>query len=534
MGKGFLAGAVMGTAVSILGAGVVAVVVGPPERQPASPEVATDTTAPSIAEPDAPGAPGVSAPEVSEAETMEKPSAPVPDVLPENAPVASDAPPAPEDPEPEAAPSRMAPTTPATSRDEPAAPAAPSSEPAPLAETGDTPPETVTELTPPLEPVEPDEAPSVGDVALGEVPKRAETASPAVAGAESAPVESSSDTPPEMVTAVDAPETPAAPETGTPDARIDMAAPDRAEATAPIAPASDVTPDLATVTPEPPLPAQRPEAPDTVSPVEDAPAPPEPEVQGAESAQETASARPAIGTPARSLLERDSASSSRLPSIGDTPEDTEAAPEAEAQDKPPLERFAADVDVAADEPRMAIVLIDDGVGPLGPDTVGEFPFPVSFAISPSHPDPAAAARGYRGRGFEVLAVAGAPEGAQASDVEVSLGGALDAVPEAVAVLEDPDMGLQASRAVSEQAAQILLASGHGLLMLPNGLNTGQALALREGVPSATVFRDFDGEGQDPRVMRRFLDQAAFKARQEGAVVMMGRLRADTVSALLLW
>ena len=35
----------------------------------------------------------------------------------------------------------------------------------------------------------------------------------------------------------------------------------------------------------------------------------------------------------------------------------------------------------------------------------------------------AAARGYRGRGFEVLAVAGAPEGAQASDVEVSLGGA---------------------------------------------------------------------------------------------------------------
>ena len=71
-------------------------------------------------------------------------------------------------------------------------------------------------------------------------------------------------------------------------------------------------------------------------------------------------------------------------------------------------------------------------------------------------------------------------------------------------------------------------------MLPKGLNTGQALALREGVPSATVFRDFDGEGQDPRVMRRFLDQAAFKARQEGPVVMLGRLRADTVSALLLW
>lgn len=530
MGKGFLAGAVMGTAVSILGAGVVAVVVGPPERQPVTPEVTAGPTAPSVDEPDAPSG---AAPGEDVAGIGETSPAPVPDALPETAPVATEAPPSPEDPEPVAdeAPARIAPNAPATSRNEPDAPTAPALEPAPLAEAGDTPPEAVTELAPPVGPVAPDEAPTVGDVTLGEAPKRAETAAPGVAGPENAPVESTSDTPPQTVTDLDAPETPPAPETGIPDERIEMAAPDRPETMAPRAPASEATPELATATPEPPLPAQRAEEPDTGAPVEDAPATPEP---GSDSAQETASARPTIGTPARSLLDRDSASSSRLPSIGDTSEDTEAAPEAGAQDKPPLERFAADVDVPADEPRMAIVLIDDGVGPLGPDTVGEFPFPVSFAISPSHPDPVAAARGYRAKGFEVLALAGAPEGAQASDVEVSLGGALDAVPEAVAVLEDPDMGLQASRAVSEQAAQILLASGHGLLMLPNGLNTGQALALREGVPSATVFRDFDGEGQDPRVMRRFLDQAAFKARQEGAVVMMGRLRADTVSALLLW
>lgn len=54
------------------------------------------------------------------------------------------------------------------------------------------------------------------------------------------------------------------------------------------------------------------------------------------------------------------------------------------------------------------------------------------------------------------------------------------------------------------------------------------------MPSATVFRDFDSADQTPTVIRRFLDQAAFRAGQEGGVIMMGRLRADTISALILW
>ena len=66
------------------------------------------------------------------------------------------------------------------------------------------------------------------------------------------------------------------------------------------------------------------------------------------------------------------------------------------------------------------------------------------------------------------------------------------------------------------------------------MNTAQKLALRNGVPALPVFRDFDGAGQTPTVMRRFLDQAAFRARQEGGVIMLGRVRPDTISALLLW
>ena len=105
------------------------------------------------------------------------------------------------------------------------------------------------------------------------------------------------------------------------------------------------------------------------------------------------------------------------------------------------------------------------------------------------------------------------------------------MPEAVAVLEGDAGGLQESREVSDQVARILADSGHGLVLYPQGLNTGQAIAARAGVPAATLFRDFDSKGQTATVIRRFLDQAAFK---EGSVIMLGRLRPETISALLIW
>ncbi len=241
---------------------------------------------------------------------------------------------------------------------------------------------------------------------------------------------------------------------------------------------------------------------------------------------------PTVGKPARSLIGR-----------GPEPlDDPEPQPEIVEGLTPvgaltadsPLIRFAATVEAPAGVPRMAVVLVDDGSGPLGPSALQSFPFPVSFAIAPSHPDAAGAAKGYRDLGFEVLVLGDLPEGAQASDVEVTISGILDAVPQAVAVLEAPGGSLQENRAIAGQVASYLAGSGHGLVMQPKGLNTAQKLALKDGVPAVTIFRDFDGEGQDATVIRRTLDQAAFRARQEGGVVMMGRLRADTITALVLW
>ncbi|MBU2941695.1 divergent polysaccharide deacetylase family protein [Shimia thalassica] len=224
--------------------------------------------------------------------------------------------------------------------------------------------------------------------------------------------------------------------------------------------------------------------------------------------------------------------SSRLPTVSDAGEGADAVEEM-AKTRPfdvNAEPFEAD----PGKPVMSIVLIDDGTANIDVQALGSFPYPLSFAVNTLAPDVADRVAQYRGMGFEVLAMIDLPAGAAAGDVEVALDAHLSAIPEAVGVLEGVADGLQGSKVVSDQTRAVLLGSGHGLVMFPKGLNTAQKLASRDGVPAATVFRDFDGKGQNATVIRRFLDQAAFKAGQEGGVIMVGRVRDETVSALLLW
>lgn len=218
----------------------------------------------------------------------------------------------------------------------------------------------------------------------------------------------------------------------------------------------------------------------------------------------------------------------RLPTVADEDGRDETGP-------PPLEKFAAAFENPEDKPLMSIVLIDDGSSPISLEALADFPYPISYAIDADWSGAAKAAREYRMAGLEVVAMADLPPGAGAADTEVAMQAYLEAVPEAVAVMEGTDTGLQGNRAAVEQLIPILEESGHGLLLFSDGLDTAQKLVSREGVPAVTIFRDFDGEGQTATVIRRFLDQAAFKAGQEEpGVVMVGRLRAETVSALLLW
>ncbi len=229
----------------------------------------------------------------------------------------------------------------------------------------------------------------------------------------------------------------------------------------------------------------------------------------------------------------------RLPSLGSQPEQPAPDPaESEvppAADLPAIAAYAAEFDNPEGKPLMSIVLIDDGTSPIGLDALEAFPYPLSFAVDAAWPGASDAMRRYRDAGFEVLAIADLPAGATARDTETTIQTVEASVPEAVAILEGTGAGLQISRESSEQLAPILMASGRGLVLYSKGLETAPKLIAREGVPVATVFRDFDSNGQSATVIRRFLDQAAFKStRDEGGVIMLGRLRADTISALLLW
>lgn len=229
---------------------------------------------------------------------------------------------------------------------------------------------------------------------------------------------------------------------------------------------------------------------------------------------------PRIGTPVVPLTERDK-----------TQEFAQAGPQ--PQDKPPFLAFAEPFANPEDRPLMSIVLIDDA-GAVGAEALAEFPYPLSFAIDPDDPEAAAKMAARRAAGFEVLMLADLPRAATPQDAETALEVWRGNLPEAVAILEGVDTGVQGNRPLADQVAAMAASAGYGLVTQNSGLNTVQKLALRDGVPAGVVFRDFDGAGQNPRAIRRFLDQAAFRAGQEGAVIMLGRLRPDTISALLLW
>lgn len=199
----------------------------------------------------------------------------------------------------------------------------------------------------------------------------------------------------------------------------------------------------------------------------------------------------------------------------------------------PFEANAQSYIAQGERPLMSIVLIDDE-GAIGAEALVEFPYPLTFAIDPRDPNAAKKMRARRAAGFEVLILADLPREAAPQDAETALAVWMEQLPQAVGFLEGVETGYQGNRPLADQMVAGIQAAGYGMVTQNSGLNTVQKLALRDGVPSGVVFRDFDGAGQNPRAIRRFLDQAAFRARQEGAVIMLGRLRPETISALLLW
>lgn len=185
----------------------------------------------------------------------------------------------------------------------------------------------------------------------------------------------------------------------------------------------------------------------------------------------------------------------------------------------------------SDLPRLSVVFLDDGSMPGGPDVLAAYSAPVSVAIDPWFEGAADLAAAYRAEGIEVLVRLDLMQGTDPRDVEAALAVAFAAIPEAVGVLlvdstaGDPAMA---------QLMAILGAEGRGLVAVPQGLNRAMRAASVSQVPAALIYRELDAEEQDATTIRRLLDQAAFRARQESGVVLLARVRPETLSAMLLW
>lgn len=207
--------------------------------------------------------------------------------------------------------------------------------------------------------------------------------------------------------------------------------------------------------------------------------------------------------------------------------------EPSAATEPALIEYAAEFNNTNGLPLLSIILIDDGSMVNAAAALRGSPFPVSVALDPSGPDAAARMGEYRAAGIEVLAVAKLPTGATASDVEVALEASFDRLPEAIALIDAGEGNLQGVEA-TKQTMAALSAAGRGFVTVSKGLNSALREADASDVPASVIYRDLDAEDQSAQVIRRFLDQAAFRARQESGVVLLGRVRADTISALILW
>lgn len=224
------------------------------------------------------------------------------------------------------------------------------------------------------------------------------------------------------------------------------------------------------------------------------------------------------------------------PAIGAEDADAGATPADVGPDlRPALARNAVPFDNPEGRPLFSIIILDDDADPTARSAMARLTFPVTFAIDPMRADAREVAEFYRAAGHEVLLLAsGIPEGATPSDLEITFAAHAAAIPVAVGVLDLPAGGFQNSNLLAQQIVTILAEEGYGLVTYERGLNPADQVAQSAGLGAGRVFRVLDAEDESPTTIRRYLERAAFKAAQEGEVIVMGRSRGDTIAGLMEW
>lgn len=569
LGRGMMFGAIWGAALSALLLVVLSLAAPAPEladvpvpedaAAPAAPEVATDLApalaAPSAAE-DGPALPEPmpAAPDLPDSLAAAPQS---PGGVAQSAAPADMAPPAAEPAAPveapgaevAAVPAPAANTAPAPGLAADAANLPPSAEAQAAAEPATpAPPADTAQSAPP--PADPATAPVASIVATpygSEFAREAPDVSPALPGTEPAPAAAPAPRPAEAApdsrsAALDAAPAPQPSASAAPAAPTAPAAPETAGAPA-AAPSATARPEAGAPGLAQPLPQRGAEpALPNAAPEARAEAPQPDPAEDSAAAPQPAPARTSIPQPG--FAQAPGIRLNQLPKIGDaalpgplpgTEPPAALAPETAAEPLPALVAHAAAFQAAPEAPLLAVVLIEDGTNPgIAPDLLADLPFPVTIALDPAAPGAAEAARAYRAAGQEVAILAALPRGATPADLEVAWQAYLQALPEAVAVMDAPEARLQNNRPLAEQLVLLAGEDGHGLLTWDQGLNPAAQLASAASVPQAQVYRRLDAQQESAPVIGRYLDRAAFEADRTGAVVVTASTRPETLAALLDW
>ncbi|WP_102224630.1 divergent polysaccharide deacetylase family protein [Acidimangrovimonas sediminis] len=199
-----------------------------------------------------------------------------------------------------------------------------------------------------------------------------------------------------------------------------------------------------------------------------------------------------------------------------------------------VRRYASDFSNPDSKPVLSVILIDTG-GTLDRAALAALPLHITFAIDPTRPGAAEAAQLYRAAGHEVLILAdGIPANATATDLATIFEGYRAALPEAVGVLDPAEGGWEADRPLSQSVVDEIRDRGLGLVTYGKGLDAAAQIAQAADVPAARIYRRLDADDENPEKITRYLDRAAFKAAQDGRVVVIGHTRPDTVTGLKDW
>jgi uncharacterized protein len=225
---------------------------------------------------------------------------------------------------------------------------------------------------------------------------------------------------------------------------------------------------------------------------------------------------------------------SRLPQIGGEPiavVEPEAAPDAAGDTLQP-DAMVTNTAAWADPglPKIAVILTGAGAEFAVP-ALEEVP--VSVVVNALNDSADSMIGAVRASGQEVVLATPLPAGATATDVQVAFEAYQARVGQGVAVIE-PEDGSFRSRDVAQAMVDLAVRQGFGLVSVSQGLNPVRQLAGPAGAHAGLVEEDLAAVVGDMGAFARALDKAAFKAGQDGSVILLAPATPEVIAALKDW